>query len=748
MLKESSTFGRRAVSLLSAGVLAFSLVGIQAGSAHAADAMATDGYVTASPTPFTSSFPEFLGLSTVDERWGIDPAADGSSGVLIDNIANNSGALRYLLMGTSEYNVSPNPYMYNTVYDTTGTKVIQKSKRNVNSAAINKNRALGMPFQEGGAADDAIWAMKPDVILGVATDRAGGTTDYTKEVAALQAKDATAYAGYQPIAVPVKDDVVDLFYDVATAADQAVAQSNGAKKLRYGSAVDLAKNYESIVRGSQGYLLYKLEETGADKRVVAYITENNGTNVTLGAEFGGVTKCLENVAVNYAADKAGSESAYTISIAELEKAASGIDLIVVQTGDDFDEDHVTTTGLENLYSKLYWASDSDCGTIGSDKQGPDTAQNYGRLLGCLYPEYFDQSDWVAYYYDTVYHVKADKIPAAIDKAMDGVRNWDVKSGNGNDYLQWSANTAADYNKAEVKAIVDYGVAYVKSLGTSAPESLQLTSTLAAQTPDVSTLKDPLATEKPADPAPVDPAPVDPAPVDPAPVDPAPAEPTGTWLVGSNGWWYSHDDGSYAVGWEKIGDTWYHFDDNGWMHTGWINLNGTWYYLHGSGAMAEGWVNPGGTWYYLNPGSGAMATGWAHDGNAWYYLTGSGAMHTGWLNLNGTWYYLTGSGAMAEGWANLGGTWYYLNPGSGAMATGWAKVADAWYYLTGSGAMHTGWLNLNGTWYYLTGSGAMAEGWINLGGTHYYLNPGSGSMAANTRVDGYYVNGSGAWVPGA
>ena len=41
---------------------------------------------------------------------------------------------------------------------------------------------------------------------------------------------------------------------------------------------------------------------------------------------------------------------------------------------------------------------------------------------------------------------------------------------------------------------------------------------------------------------------------------------------------------------------------------------------------------------------------------------------------------------------------------------------------------------------------MATGWLNLGGTWYYLT-GSGAMAANTWIGSYYVNGSGAWVPG-
>lgn len=67
-------------------------------------------------------------MNTTDERWGIDDAENGEPGTLEANISNVSGALRYLLMGT-DYNVTPNAYMWNVVYDTDGKKVIPDSKR-------------------------------------------------------------------------------------------------------------------------------------------------------------------------------------------------------------------------------------------------------------------------------------------------------------------------------------------------------------------------------------------------------------------------------------------------------------------------------------------------------------------------------------------------------------------------------------------------------------------------------------------
>ncbi|AWK50005.1 cell wall-binding protein [Clostridium beijerinckii] len=117
--------------------------------------------------------------------------------------------------------------------------------------------------------------------------------------------------------------------------------------------------------------------------------------------------------------------------------------------------------------------------------------------------------------------------------------------------------------------------------------------------------------------------------------------------------------------------------------------------------------------------------------------------TGWVQAaNGTWTYNKADGTKATGWIQ-DGSWYYLKA-DGVMATGWVKDGSTWYYLNASGAMKTGWILDGSTWYFLNGSGAMQTGWLNDNGTWYYLNA-SGAMLANTTVDGYKLNASGAWV---
>jgi hypothetical protein len=120
------------------------------------------------------------------------------------------------------------------------------------------------------------------------------------------------------------------------------------------------------------------------------------------------------------------------------------------------------------------------------------------------------------------------------------------------------------------------------------------------------------------------------------------------------------------------------------------------------------------------------------------------VNKGWVKTDAGWNFYNATGAQVKGqWVNDGGVWYYIKA-DGVMATGWVNDNGTWYFLQSSGAMKTGWLNDNGTWYFLQSSGAMKTGWLNDNGTWYYLNA-SGAMLANTTVDGYKLNASGAWV---
>ena len=200
----------------------------------------------------------------------------------------------------------------------------------------------------------------------------------------------------------------------------------------------------------------------------------------------------------------------------------------------------------------------------------------------------------------------------------------------------------------------------------------------------------------------------------------------------------------ATGWQYINDTWYYFSSSGAMQTGWQFVGGKWYYMDASGAMQTGWQTINDTTYFLNS-SGQMVKGWFKYENTWYYFASSGSMATGWIYINHTWYYMQDDGKMTTGWQKVNGTWYYMNS-SGAMQTGWQLINNTWYYMNSSGAMQTGWQLIGGKWYYMNASGAMQPGW-QLNGDKWYYMYSSGAMAANTWIDGYWVDETGAWIEG-
>ena len=118
--------------------------------------------------------------------------------------------------------------------------------------------------------------------------------------------------------------------------------------------------------------------------------------------------------------------------------------------------------------------------------------------------------------------------------------------------------------------------------------------------------------------------------------------------------------------------------------------------------------------------------WETTGKGWNWIV-NGQKATGWQWIDSQWYFMDSTGTMKTGWVQEGGSWYYLAP-SGAMATGWTMADGSWYYLNASGYM-------------------MFNNWIVTNGIYYYVGF-DGKMLTNQRTpDGYYVDGTGAWIPG-
>ena len=225
---------------------------------------------------------------------------------------------------------------------------------------------------------------------------------------------------------------------------------------------------------------------------------------------------------------------------------------------------------------------------------------------------------------------------------------------------------------------------------------------------------------------------------------------GKWVQSGSQWKYQNYDGSYVKNcWKLIKNLWYHFDANGIMQTGFLTLNGKTYYLQSSGAMKTGWQKISNTWYYFDSSGAMVSNGWRWINSKCYYFDKNGKMAVDtWIGE----YYVDASGAWVKDkqketdkWIQSSGRWWYRHADGSYTRSRWEYIGGKWYYFDQNGWMVTGWQKVKGSWYYMESNGAMVSSdwkWIN--SKCYYFDK-NGKMAANTWIDGSYVDASGAWV---
>ena len=465
MTKQSiaKAWGSKIVASVCAATLAATMVAIPAfgGTEKAYAAADATGYVTCAAYRAAESAPEILGLSGVSTN-----SAWQSVGVL------DWSAPYYYIMGTN-LNVNANPYMVNAVENTaTGTSNAQPSL----VYTQRQGGPMANMYAYGVNADsDAAWNMLPDVILGTGQKT---TVDYSDAAYAPAAAAANGVTDYNPIGIKFDSTniytMIDTMYNLASAGDQIVAESNGAKQLRYGNATDIAKQFEKYVKGLQGYVL----KNASAKKTVALVKNYDAASgtyelVPTGVAEGTATanrylEAVQNVAVNL------GDSQTTATKDDL----AGVDLIMLgsQSGKEniASTEDILASFTSDMTAKTYWvnsAHNSAGSCYGVTMNAVENAQNLGRILGCLYPELIDQDNAVCYYYDNFYHITTAGLASTIDNAMDGVRNWDATDGS--DLTTWTEADAADYNEASFEALLDEGVAYIQ--GNNVPSILKMSA---------------------------------------------------------------------------------------------------------------------------------------------------------------------------------------------------------------------------------------------------------------------------------
>lgn len=231
-----------------------------------------------------------------------------------------------------------------------------------------------------------------------------------------------------------------------------------------------------------------------------------------------------------------------------------------------------------------------------------------------------------------------------------------------------------------------------------------------------------------------------------------ADVTNTQWIAMDGIWKLAKDGRIATGWQTWENNLYYLNSDGSMKANEAFTDGGKLYFFRSwgGAYKNCWYTSGGKKYYLHDNSAAYQNEWLKADGKWYYFQSDSTMATDtWIDN----YYVDASGVWipskekpADKWITSGNRKWYRHADGSYTKNDWELINGKYYRFDNEGWMVTGWKKINDIWYYMdkiTGE-RYGEGWHWIDRSCYYMNA-NGEMAADTWIDGYYVDASGKWI---
>lgn len=234
-----------------------------------------------------------------------------------------------------------------------------------------------------------------------------------------------------------------------------------------------------------------------------------------------------------------------------------------------------------------------------------------------------------------------------------------------------------------------------------------------------------------------------------------ADVTNTQWIAMGGTWKLAKDGRIATGWQTWENNLYYLNSDGSMKANEAFTDGGKLYFFRSwgGAYKNCWYTSGGKKYYLHDNSAAYQNEWLKADGKWYYFQSDSTMATNtWIDN----YYVDASGVWipnkekpTDKWITSGNRKWYRHADGSYTKNDWELINGKYYRFDNDGWMVTGWKKINGIWYYMdkTTGERYGEGWHWIDGSCYYMNA-AGEMAADTWIDGYYVDASGKWIKDA
>lgn len=415
----------------------------------------TSSYITGAASRAAGPLPEILGLASVEE-----------SGQFIDtsNYFNWDQPKYYL--AASNYNTTISPFLANLATGQSENHAILNTSRS--GAGAGPNQAL-----DGTDDDtDASVLKLADVVIGNGGDSSLGVSYSFKN-----------YSG-----------LVSTTYDVAAAADAADA-ANPNKTLRYKnqSATSIAQNYEKYIFGTEGLVQQAINEKEVAKKTVAVVTNasqdkkskkwtfelmttaNSGGDGTASTNRYLETTANTGISGISLATNYGDVKSTGVTVDDL----ANVDLILVGGQNSSKNYDAIIAGIEanNLVSKTYAVENNgSAGAMyGVVMNSVENAQNVGRILGMLYPTIVNQQNWMAYYYQTFYHINGVNLGEVMNEALTGVRCQAATQTDTMEHAQlWnvsevSASGVSGYtdgaSQSTVQSSIDAGYAYFKQVAT-------------------------------------------------------------------------------------------------------------------------------------------------------------------------------------------------------------------------------------------------------------------------------------------
>ena len=231
-----------------------------------------------------------------------------------------------------------------------------------------------------------------------------------------------------------------------------------------------------------------------------------------------------------------------------------------------------------------------------------------------------------------------------------------------------------------------------------------------------------------------------------------ADVTNTQWIAMDGTWKLAKDGRIATGWQTWDKNLYYLNSDGTMKANEAFTDGGKLYFFRSwgGAYKNCWYTSNGKKYYLHDNSAAYQNEWLKADGKWYYFQSDSTMATNtWIDN----YYVDASGVWipnkekpTDKWITSGNRKWYRHADGSYTKNDWELINGKYYRFDNDGWMVTGWKKINNIWYYMdkTTGERYGEGWHWIDGSCYYMNA-NGEMAADTWIDGYYVDASGKWI---